>query len=133
MLEIRRRAAATNVDYLLVCGDYNLPKINWDANQCLDTETSFTAEFLEAVEQLNWCQHSKSHTRFRGAQSSCLYLIFTNEENMIGEVVELPPIGKSDDVCQRWELTVKDAIFKNTSVLRPKFKRADWTEIKNDI
>ena len=52
MLDILRIASATKVDYLMVCGDFNLPKINWEGNQCLDTETSFTAAFMEAVEQL---------------------------------------------------------------------------------
>ena len=114
MLDILRIASATKVDYLMVCGDFNLPKINWEGNQCLDTETSFTAAFMEAVEQLNWFQHSRNDTRFRGMQRSCLDLVFTNEVNMIGEVLELPPIGKSDYVCQKWELMVKDVIFKNT-------------------
>ena len=106
-----------------------LPKIHWNGNQCLDTDTSFTAEFVEAVEQLCWFQHAKNNTRFRGTQSSCLDLIFTNEINMISEVRELPPIGKSDHVCQIWELTVKDVIFKNSPLTRPNYKRADWTKI----
>ena len=83
MIDILRISTATNVDYLMVCGDFNFPKINWDGNQCLDTATSFTAEFLDAIEQFNWCQHCKNHTRFRGMQKSCLNLVFTNEEDMI--------------------------------------------------
>ena len=52
---------------------------------------------------------------------------------MVGEVLELPPIGSSDHVCQKWELLVKEAIFKNTTALRPNFKRAKWGEIKDDV
>ena len=133
MIDILRIASATNTNYLLVCGDFNLPKVNWDGNQCLDTDTSFTATFVEAVERFNWFQHSREDTRFRGMQRSCLDLIFTNEENMIGEVLELPPLGKSDHVCQKWELTVNDVIFKNTTTLRPNYKRANWTKIKDDV
>ena len=92
MLEILRIASAAKFNYLMVCGDFNIPKIDWNRNQCLDTETLYT-EFMEVVEQLNWFQHSKNDTRFRGRQSSCLDLVFTNEENMVEEVMELPPIG----------------------------------------
>lgn len=125
MLDILRIFSCTNADYLLVCGDFNLPKIDGMGKQCLDSDTSFTAEFLETVEHLNWYQHSRNHTRFRGVQKSCLDLIFTNEEDMIGEVLELPPIGKSDQVCQKWELVAKEAIFKNMTVRRPNFKLAN--------
>ena len=52
---------------------------------------------------------------------------------MVGEVLELPPIGKSDHVCQKWEVTVKDAIFKNTSLTRLNFKRANWARMREDV
>ena len=133
LLDILKTASATKADYLMVCGDFNLPKINWEASQCLDTDTSFTAEFLEVIEEIGWFQHSKNSTRFRGTQSSCLDLVFTNEENMTTEVHELPPLGKSDHVCQKWDVTVKDIIYRSNTVRRPNFKRADWTKIKRDI
>ena len=88
---------------------------------------------MDTIEQLEWYQHSKNNTRFRGTQRSCLDLIFTNEEDMISEVHKLPPIGKSDHICQKWEVTVKEAIFKNTTRMRPNYKRAKWEEIKDDI
>ena len=57
MLKILKLAATTNSNYLMVCRDFNLPKINWSTNQCLDAEMSFSAQFLEVKEQLNWSQH----------------------------------------------------------------------------
>ena len=133
MLEILKTASKTKCDYLMVCGDFNLPKIDWDGIQCLDSEASFTAQFMDVIENLGWFQHSKKNTRFRGSQCSCLDLVFTDEENMVDEIHERPPIGKSDHLCQKWELTVKEAIYKNTIVQRPNFKRANWNRIKNDI
>ena len=130
---ILKIASTTNYDYLMICGDFNLPKINWTGNQCLDSEGSFTAEFVNQIEHFYWFQHADNPTKFRGEQSSCLDLIFTNEREMIGEVHELPPIGKSDHICQKWELIVKDAIYKNTTRARPNFKRADWRKIKEDV
>ena len=133
MLSILRTASSAKFDYLLICGDFNLPKIKWDENQCLDSEISFSASFLETVEHLGWFQHARAPTRFRGEQSSCLDLIFTNEESMVEEVLELPPIGKSDHVCQKWQLTVKEAMFRNTTRTRPNYQRANWNNIRRDI
>ena len=133
MLTTLRTAANMKTDYVMVCGDFNLPKIDWIGNQCLDTDESLAAKFMETIEDLSWFQHAKNNTRFRGSQSSCLDLVFSNEENMIDEILELPPIGKSDHVCQKWNVKVKEAMYKNTSILRPNFKRASWTQIKSDI
>ena len=52
---------------------------------------------------------------------------------MFEEVEELPPIGKSDHVCQRWELVVSEIHFRNTAKQRRNFKKADWDTIKNDL
>ena len=133
MLEVLRKASAEKFDYLLVCGDFNLPRIDWNVHQCSDSETSFSTLFMEEVENHGWFQHSKKDTRFRGTQSSCLDLIFTNEKEMISEVNELPPIGKSDHVCQQWNLTIKEAIFKNYARTKPNYKRAKWGKIREDI
>ena len=133
MLEILRRASGAGFDYLMVCGDFNLPNVDWSVNQCLDSEGSFTADFMEVVEELDWTQHSRNHTRFRGSQKSCLDLVFTNEANMIEEVLELPPVGKSDHACQMWDLTVKDVVLQNTTARRLNYRRAEWTVIRDDI
>ena len=117
----------------MVCGDFNLPLIDWSLGQMRDSQGSFTSLFLETVEDLNLFQHVDSSTRFRGAQNSCLDLIFTNEENMVNEIGEIPPLGKSDHVCQKWKLVVSEVMYKNTTRLRPNFKRANWTAIKADL
>ena len=52
---------------------------------------------------------------------------------MVNEILELPPLGKSDHICQKWDLTVGEALFRNTSTTRFNFKRAKWTEVKRGI
>ena len=105
-----RRAATVNCEYLMLCGDYNLPRIDWNTRQCLDSVGSYSQEFLDMIEDLNLYQHAINPTRFRGEQQSCLDLIFTNEESMV-EVGELPPIGKSDHICQKWNLVVSEVNY----------------------
>ena len=130
LLAMLREAATVRVDYLTICGDFNVPRINWNTNQCLDTDGSFSQAFLEVIEETNMFQHATGPTRFRGDQRSCLDLVFTNEKDMVDGVGELPPIRKSDHACQKWKMTVSEVIFRNTSVLRRNFKRANWANIK---
>ena len=133
LLAMLRMAATVHCDYLTLCGDYNQPRIDWKASHCLDSEGAFGHAFLEVIEDLNLHQHATKPSRFRGEQRSCLDLIFTNEENMIEEVYDLPPIGKSDHVCQKWDLIVDEVSFKNTTVIRRNFKHANWDKIKDDL
>ena len=133
LLMMLRRAAAMKNDYLMICGDFNLPMIDWTSHQSRDAENSLSHCFLEIVEDQNWFQHVENSTRFRGSQNSCLDLILTNEENMVNDVQELPPLGKSDHVCQKWKLIVSDPIFKNTTKPRPNYKLANWEAFKTDL
>ena len=133
LVQLVRKAFTSRFDHVLLCGDFNLPLIDWHLKQCLDTRLSFTSSFLATVEDLGIFQHVRESTRFRGEQRSCLDLVFTNEESMVCEVKELPPLGKSDHICQQWELIVNEVMFKNRNVLRRDFKRANWKEMKNDL
>ena len=118
LLTILRIAATAKCSQLVICGDYNLPLIDWNSQRSLDTEMSQTSRFLGAIEDFGWHQHVRASTRFRNNQNSCLDIVFTTEENMVNEVTELPPIGKSDHVCQKWELVVEEIIFRNTTAAR---------------
>ena len=133
LLSMLRQAASSRCDFMMLCGDFNLPRINWNTNQCLESVTSYSHAFLTLVEELNLFQHASEPTRFRGEQQSILDLVFTNEEQMVEDVQELPPIGKSDHVCQKWNFVVEEVIFRNTTTLRSNFRRANWESIKDDI
>ena len=133
LLVMLRRAVTVRCDYVTICGDFNVPKIDWNANQCLDADRSYSRALLDTIEETNLFQHATNPSRFRGEQHSCLDLIFTNEEGMIDEVAELPPIGKSDHICQKWDLIVSEVVFRNTAFLRRNFKRANWVNIKKDL
>ena len=89
LLSLMRAAAATKSEYLNICGDFNLPLIDWSVNQSLESENAFSSEFVGEVEELALFQHAYSSTRFRGTQNSCLDLVFTNEEGMVSEIYEL--------------------------------------------
>ena len=75
LLAMLRQAATVRCEYLTLCGDYNLPRIDWRAKHCLDSDGSYSKEFLDMIEDLNLYQHATEPTRFRGEQRSCLDLI----------------------------------------------------------
>ena len=133
LLSLMRAAAATKSEYLNICGDFNLPLIDWSVNQSLESENAFSSEFVGEVEELALFQHAYSSTRFRGTQNSCLDLVLTNEEGMVSEIYELPPLGKSDHICQKWNLTVSEALFRNTLATRYNFKLAKWSDIRREL
>ena len=133
LVRLMQGAAAAKCEHLLICGDFNLPSIDWSVYQSHESETAFSSDFVKVVEELALYQHARNFTRFRGTQRSCLDLVFTNEECMVNEILELPPLGKSDHICQKWNLTVAEALFRNTSITRFNFKRAKWTEVKREI
>ena len=133
LLMMLRKVASMKPDYLMICGDFNLPMIDWTSHQSRDAENSLSNCLLEIVEDQNWFQHVQKSTRFRGSQNSCLDLIFTNEENMVNNVLELPPLGKSDHVCQKWKLIVEEPIFRNTTKPRPNYKLANWEAMKTEL
>ena len=110
-MTILRIATTANYSQLVICEDFNLLLIDWHSRQSLNLEMLFTTSFTSAVEE----QHVKTATPFRNDQNSCLDLVFTSEQNMVNEVTELPPIGKSDHVCQLWEVVVEEVIFTNKS------------------
>ena len=133
LLEIMKKASRSNHTHLMICGDFNLPLIEWNNLCSIDLENSFTTAFVEAMEEWNLYQHAENSTRFRNSQHSCLDLIFTNEKDMIETVSELPPLGKSDHVCQEWKLITEGVSFRNENAKRLNFKKAHWDCIKNDM
>ena len=133
LLAMLRLATTVHCDHFVICGDFNLPRINWSTRHCHDSDGSYSKAFLTLIEDIGLFQHATSPTRFRGTQQSCLDLVFTNEDEMVDKVDELPPLGKSDHACQKWELSLGEIIFRNTEVPRRNFKRANWDNIKNDL
>ena len=84
--------------HLLVLGDFNFNGINWEEMSCPDQDlSSLNHLFIECIRDCFFFQHVTEPTRQRGTDNpSTLDLIFTNEENMIENLVYAAPIGISD-------------------------------------
>ena len=126
----------TDYSHILVCGDFNLPSINWSDPSVPSTRenhTSLSFQFLESIKDSFLWQHVDQPTHHRGLQTAnTLDLIFTNEENMIETLQYEAPIGKSHHSCIRFELKCySDKARTKCSSLN--FARADFDAMRQKI
>ena len=61
LLSLIRAVLATKCQYVDICGNFNLPLIDWSINCSLEAEGSFSSEFAALVEELTLFQHVKSN------------------------------------------------------------------------
>ncbi len=87
--------------HLLILGDFNLPKIEWNHwESSSQNPEDLDNKFLEGLRDAFLYQHINSPTRGRaGNKPSILDLILTNEEGMVSDLEIWSPIGKSDHAC----------------------------------
>jgi hypothetical protein len=126
----------TDFSHILVCGDFNLPSINWSDPSVPSTSencTSLSSQFLESIKDSFLWQRVDQLTHFRGLQTAnTLDLIFTNEENMVGTLEYDAPISKSHHSCIRFELKCYlDKTRTQCSSLN--FARADFEAIRQKV
>ena len=75
--------------HLLICGDFNFEDVTWSDFSGSATN-SHVVHFLDLVHDLFLFQLVSKHTRFRQGESlSLLDLIFTNEEDMVTNLLYL--------------------------------------------
>ena len=76
-----------NYSHLLICGDFNYKEISW-SDFSGATNNGHIEPFLEVVDDLFLFQHITAPTRFRpGETPSLLNLVFTNEQDMINNIL----------------------------------------------
>lgn len=79
--------------HILICGDFNYPKIDWSS---MTTSENQSIELLETIRDCYLFQH-KQPTRARvDERPSTLDLVFSNEEDMVDGLVHHALLGKSD-------------------------------------
>jgi hypothetical protein len=94
--------------HLLLMGDFNYPQIDFDKLEVETSSDSPAYKFLDQVQEMYLIQHVSQTTRSRaGINPSLLDLIFTDEENLLGDINYEVPLGKSDHLCLSWKITIK--------------------------
>ena len=116
MIEKANEIAGEN--RLLIMGDFNVPKVDWENAEVLPGAKIIEREFLETITDNFLYQHVTEYTRIRGPERSILDLIFTKEEEDVKNIKVLPPIGESDH-----GVVIGDFICEWKSQMEPKKRR----------
>ena len=121
---------ASNPSHLLICGDFNIPQINWALNFCDSPDSHFAHKFLNIVHECLLFQHVTAPTRYReGRSPSLLDLLFTNEEGMLSCLEYFPGLGKSDHVILRFQLNCYSSQV-DSSTKRLNFNKANFSQLR---
>ena len=122
--------ARKDYSHLVICGDFNLPDINWKQEETSASESHISFKFLESIKNCFLTQHVVEPTHFRGEQkANVLDLIFTNTENTISDLEYGAPIGSSHHVSLRFKII---CYSEQTSKGRKTFRytKGDYTEMR---
>ena len=122
---------AASPTHLLICGDFNIPQIDWASNFCNAPDSHFAHKFLDAIHNCLLFQHVTQPTRFReGETPNVLDLLFTNEEGMLTGLNYHPGLGKSDHIVIRFSVACY-TLRVTPHLDRLNFRRADWNSLKD--
>jgi hypothetical protein len=109
----------------LICGDFNLPMIDWSLDNCsLCSDSTCSGIFLDFYYNHGLCQCVTTPTRY----NNVLDLIFTNDINCVLNVGSIEPFSTSDhnQVCFDVPCNVTQ---RNYSYRTRNFIYADWSGI----
>ena len=121
-----------NFDQVLLLGDFNVPDIEWANGSCPGSPTSFSAKFLDTVQDSFLSQHTTQPTRNHPSQrSSILDLILTNDPDDVTNLVHLPPLGSSDHNCLMWDLCCKVIHKQNKTNKLYNYFKGDYDSLNN--
>ena len=94
--KIERACEIAGENRILILGDFNVPRIDWQNLELMSEATAREEAMLNLMQDCFLYQHVKEPTRFRNEQESTLDLILTNEEEDVKNIKVLPPLGNSD-------------------------------------
>ena len=124
----------TNASHLMICGDFNLPQIDWVHHFCSAPSSHSSHIFLSLVQDCLLFQHVTQPTRYReGVAPSTLDLLFTNEEGMVSELQYLPGLARSDHVMLHFLLKCYTALSSHSHCKRFNLHKADFAQMNTMI
>lgn len=121
LFSVIRKASENQV---LIVGDFNFPKIEWES---LDSDND-GRQFLDLVLDCFLFQHVDTPTR----ANNILDLVFTSEEGMVEDVKVAEHLSNSDHNIISFSLKCKTVINTCTKSI-PNFKKADFVSLKQSI
>ena len=120
------QASSFKASHKLIVGDFNHPDIDWITGTCCRSSGHPAAAFLDIVNDAFLFQHCLEPTHSRPGQvANILDLVFTDEEEMVGDLEYITPLGKSHHVIIQFSLTCRIRP-KNTAATVYRYDKADY-------
>lgn len=120
---------------LLLCGDFNLPKISWsNTRNILCNDATVNGRFIDLYYKLSLHQfvHEPTRLGYNSQNNSLLDLIFSNDSNFVHDVVVGPPFASSDHCIVDFRVISNSSYTTDNShdpYLVRNFNKSDWQSI----
>ncbi|XP_071964134.1 uncharacterized protein [Antedon mediterranea] len=102
-----RKVASFSCSDFIIVGDFNYRSINWELGYVTGEDGKNSQKCFDTINDLFLAQHVRDPTRYRiGEQANVLDLVLTSNEDSISEVLQAPPLGKSDHMVLRFKIPV---------------------------
>ena len=130
---LRQICKEAKFSHLLLCGDFNIPEIDWNEEVSLKGPDHLAFEFMECIRDCFWYQHVRNPTRSRRDQvENVLDLVLTNEEGMIDDIHHEAPLGKSDHMILKFSFQCYKQIKIPTNS-KFNFHKGNYDAINEDL
>lgn len=118
MLQLLQEVSDVKVQYKIVVGDFNLPRIKWSNYTTEAGPTDFNTQFIERIRDCFFTQHIQDITRTRGDKiGSTLDLVFSNEDSIIDDIRVECPLGRSDHACILFNCDIQEVGVQGKRVI----------------
>ena len=95
LLKLLNEVNDAKYSHVLIMGDFNFEKINWNTWSTSSPETHIDFKFIEKVRDCYLYQHVNKPTRARiDHEPHVLDLLLSNEDGMISDIEYCSPLGK---------------------------------------
>jgi hypothetical protein len=132
-LDLINAACGKTNTRLLIVGDFNFPEVDWESWTSSSSNLHASSKFLDCLQDNYLSQVVSCYTRYReGQKPSLLDLVIVNEEQLVDDVTDYNPIGKSDHVVLQFELNCYKATIENQSA-RFVYAKGDYTRLCEDL
>ena len=113
----------------ILAGDFNSPDINWESNtvNCSAQDRELQQQLMEVMSTSSLTQVHNQPTRF----SAILDLTFTSNLTLMKNSTSIPGLSDHNMVVTDFETQLQTA--KENKRTYYKFKKANWTNIENDL
>ena len=117
---------------LAIIGDFNLPKIDWNRRYTTESTASLTSKFLDVINEHFLEQLISEPTRMRGSDTpSILDLLLVSDGDLVSDIKQLSPIGKSDHSVIVFSLETE--VLRTRVALKRNYYKGDYVAMRREL